>query len=566
MKISNFILAFLVAVVGLGTILPLFNQGFFDFHDRTQVVRVSEMSKSLESGMFPVRWVDGLGYGYGYPIFNFYGPLPYYIGGLFNLIGFDSLVSTKIMIGIGMLASGIAMFFLSNKFFGVYGGLLSASLYLYFPYHAVNLYVRGAISELFAYAFLPLIFLGLLNLLQVKKISEVIKKPNLLLLLPFGIFLTSTSHNLSILMALLMVFFAVIIGTFVATNKKTFVILASVMVLIGLILSSFYIIPAFLEMDYTNVRSQVGGAADYRDHFVCASQLWESQWGYGGSLPGCVDGLSFKLGKIHILALVISLGLLIMLNHKRKLDFTKKIVFIGLSLFIISIFMLLPLSKLVYQALPYLEYIQYPWRFLNFAGLFLSFVAGYTFYVIRKSSDLKQGLILIAAILLIILFNFHLFKPQNVNNYTTSFYSDEKYIKYTVSKISDEYMPKDFSKPDSLTEIPSERFSLIGTGFIRLLEDRVNRKTAFYNLEEDGRIHVNLAYFPSWKAFVNGKEKPIIKESDGISLNLEKGSGEVVFQFHSTWIQSLSNTISILAFLALIAVIMFSKLYGKKTS
>ena len=76
----------------------LFISGFFPIHDDTQVARVFGMGKALSDGVFPVRWIEDLGYGYGYPIFNFYAPLSYYFGGFLNILGFDALTSTKIMI------------------------------------------------------------------------------------------------------------------------------------------------------------------------------------------------------------------------------------------------------------------------------------------------------------------------------------------------------------------------------------------------------------------------------------------------------------------------------------
>ena len=71
------------------------------------------------------------------------------------------------------------------------------------------------------------------------------------------------------------------------------------MVLLGLGFSSFLVACGF-EMGYTNVSSQVGGGADFKDHFVCLSQFWNSLWGFGGSTKGCIDGLSFRLGKIYV--------------------------------------------------------------------------------------------------------------------------------------------------------------------------------------------------------------------------------------------------------------------------
>ena len=145
----------LVALFSFWVIRPLFNSGFFPIHDDTQVVRVSQMALALREGQFPVRWVKDLGYGYGYPIFNFYAPLAYYLGAFFNLSGFSALVATKVMIGLGSVLGGILMYFLASKFWGKLGGVIAALFYLYLPYKAVNIYVRGAVAELWALAFLP---------------------------------------------------------------------------------------------------------------------------------------------------------------------------------------------------------------------------------------------------------------------------------------------------------------------------------------------------------------------------------------------------------------------------
>ena len=122
-----------VVLFSLFSILPFLSQGFFPMHDDTQVVRVYEMGKSLKDGMFPVRWVTDLGYGYGYPIFNFYAPLAYYVGGFFNVLGIDALVSTKAMMVLGIVFSGIFMYFLAREFWGEAGGIISGLFYLYAP-------------------------------------------------------------------------------------------------------------------------------------------------------------------------------------------------------------------------------------------------------------------------------------------------------------------------------------------------------------------------------------------------------------------------------------------------
>ena len=153
-----------ILTLSLLAIQPFFHKEFFPIHDATQVARVFEMHQSLQGLMFPVRWVQDLGYGYGYPIFSFYAPLAYYLGAFFMFLGFSALLATKIMIALGVVLAGVTMYFFSKELFGEKAGVLSGVLYVFAPYHALNIYVRGAIGEVWAYAFIPLAFLGFLQI------------------------------------------------------------------------------------------------------------------------------------------------------------------------------------------------------------------------------------------------------------------------------------------------------------------------------------------------------------------------------------------------------------------
>ena len=82
-KIKKLIPFVLVIILSYWTVKPLFISGYFPMHDDTQPARVFAMSQELKRGVFPVRLVDYLGYGFGYPLFNFYAPLPYYLGSFF---------------------------------------------------------------------------------------------------------------------------------------------------------------------------------------------------------------------------------------------------------------------------------------------------------------------------------------------------------------------------------------------------------------------------------------------------------------------------------------------------
>src|SRR5258708_2311062 len=128
--------AFLIIVLSFWSIKPFLGSGFFTMHDDTQVARVFEMGKALHDGMFPVRWVADLGYNYGYPLFNFYAPLAYYLGGMITFLSVDALAATKLMMVLGILLAGLGMYFFAREFWGETGGVVTGMLYLYAPYHA----------------------------------------------------------------------------------------------------------------------------------------------------------------------------------------------------------------------------------------------------------------------------------------------------------------------------------------------------------------------------------------------------------------------------------------------
>jgi len=100
------------------------------------------MPKSLHDGMFPVRWVTDLGYHYGYPIFNFYAPFAYYVGGFLNLIGIDALNATKIDDGIRSCFFSVFMYLFAKEFWGKVVVCFSCFIYLMLHIMLLILYQR----------------------------------------------------------------------------------------------------------------------------------------------------------------------------------------------------------------------------------------------------------------------------------------------------------------------------------------------------------------------------------------------------------------------------------------
>ncbi len=552
----------LLLILSYFSISALLKIGYFTMHDDTQIARVYEMKNSLQDGMFPVRWVENLGFGYGYPIFNFYAPLPYYLGGFINILGVDSISSTKLMFGIGTLLSGISMFFFLRKFFNPLASIVGGIVYLYFPYHAVNIYIRAAVGEYFAYAFLPLVFLSLYSFYELFKKKKNFPIGNIFLF-SFSVFLVTVSHNLSAFMMILMTFVFTVISIFSVKYKRNFLISIIAGLVLGIGLSAFYFLPAVLESGYTNVSSQVGGGADYKNHFVCVSQYWNSMWGFGGSVPGCIDGLSFKLGKQNIVLFTLSLILMAYIFiRKKKL---KNIALINFILFFAAFFLTLSYSKIIWDTVPFMSYLQYPWRFINFIALFLTFSIAYFLFKSGKIFGQTVMVMLGALIILVtIIFNAKLFNPQFITNNPESYYTDSRHINFDVSRLSSEYMPKDFIKPQSEDELP-EVFLSSSEVILASISKKTNKIIVEYKAFKDEEVHLNLAYFPAWHVFVNGEEVEIRKDIQGMNIVVPAGEGKIEVIYKETFVEKLGNIITICSFITIIAGIMYS-LYKQKRS
>src|SRR5258706_13935597 len=84
---SNFWPLVVVILFGLFAAKGLIGSGYFNIHDDLQMMRQLEMEKCFLSLQIPCRWGPDMGYGFGFPLFNFYPPLPYFFGEIFRLFG-----------------------------------------------------------------------------------------------------------------------------------------------------------------------------------------------------------------------------------------------------------------------------------------------------------------------------------------------------------------------------------------------------------------------------------------------------------------------------------------------
>ncbi len=533
---GNFILGTLLLYIVFLTVKPLLRSGYYPMHDDQQVIRLFEMDKCVRDLQIPCRWVPDMGYGYGYPQFNYYAPLPYYFMEIFHLTGLSLLDSIKFYLVLMTLLSVWSMYRLSAKFWeSEFGGILSALFYALLPYRAVNLYVRGALGEYTAQAITPLILLYSLLLIKEKKKTGI-------LYFSLSLAVLWLSHTISAMT------FLPFLGIWLAfylfygrRNEAVSITKKIIFALFGsLVLSAFFLLPAFFEKGLVHTETLTANYFDFRAHFLGFRQiLFSNSWGYGSSLPGSDDRIMLGIGLWFWIAGLVSMILAVIIKKKRL-----EILLINL-LGWMALFFTHSKSEILWNSFPLMKYIQFPWRFNLFAGIFFCLAAGYTGSVVVGRN--VKAVLTVVFMILLLLFYGRSFRPDKWLDITDNdkLSGREWTLAQTVS-IND-YLPvhSNLSPANQAQGIP------------KTLEGNVN----YINIEQgtywqrwnvvadgDALVQAQIFYFPDWKVYVDKVDQPYsYKDYDGlITFNLSKGLHEVILKLMDTPVRIFGNLITLL--------------------
>lgn len=563
----------IVFTLCIPAISPLFHNGFFTMHDDQQIIRLAEMDRALAGGQFPVRWVQNLGFGYGYPLFIFYPPLVYYLGEVFHLLFQISFIaSIKLVFAVAFIGSALTMFYWVRYHFGKLSAVTASIFYTYVPYKAVDAYVRGALAELFSFVWLPLVLLSIDHIVENRN-----KKYLWMIVLSVSYAALIITHTLIVLPFTLLLPFYVIARLIIIYHKTPKEILTPIIKLItsfiiSVLLSAFFWLPSLAEKSLTIVDDiLLTEKYTYSQHYVYPEQLWNSIWGYAGSTEGKLDGVSFKIGKLHV-ALSVLVFLLSVLLIFRKSKYKKEIYISLLASFLllISAFFTTGFSSWIWDNFQPLQYLQFPWRFLTFTALFSSFLAGSFIWFVRQKSNIFIAFCTsITLFVLLLLPNTKYFKPEKYLDVTDNYYTSEEFTKWHISKTSFEFVPKGVATrigTHGVTELAIDRDHVATTLFqspasssamVKVKTDHPDLKKFSVNSPEKFDLTINSYNFPGWTAYLDGQKTEINDDNSLklITVTIPEGDHELLVKFENTLVRNISNLLSALGFFVITSLL-----------
>ncbi len=522
------------------------------------VYRLVQLDHLISNGILFSRWAPDLAFGYGAPLFNYYAPLVYYLAEIPRLLGIEPARALTLTLAATLVVGALGMWGWAREWLGTRAGLVSAMAYVAAPYTAFNVLHRGAFAESLALGLAPLAFW----MLHRRMTTRALRYGAAFTVCYAALLL---SHNISALvftplLALYPLFARVALGR--AENAppmpRAIIAQAWLMLGLGLGLTAFFWLPAFVERDLVQIeKTFLPAVFDYRFNFIQIAELFAPPTPVESGLVSSPVSRSLGLA-------ALALGVLGVADvwMKRITAQHKQLVVVALAGLALSALMTLEVSRPIWDAVPLLRFIQFPWRFLGLAGLFAALLAGAGFVVLDAALQRvarARSVVLPATLVALAVYGFAWqfppYHPPTLSATRADIATFER--QWSAPALSaGEYLPVTVQEwPPDNALAPFDPAALPAGA--RIQQAACSALICDLTLEVADPLTVpfNIFNFPGWQATLNGQAHPLVTRAPHglIGVVLPAGRQHLRLLFGSRPVRDLAVALSACA--ALVAVV-----------
>jgi len=335
------------AITGAGIVLTLpvliLGVPFFSDDGVTHATWYAHFSDQLFSGDLYPRWLMNMNAGLGSPVFFYYPPIPFFLTSLLRPF-FPNDPQGWHQVGVScsmaLIASGIAAYFWLKNISNDFCALVAAVLYMAMPYHLAEIYVRGSLSELWAFVWIPLILFFTNKVVDGRQLACV------------GL---AVSYALLVMTHLptTLIFSVVPIGYALFTANEGLRIKAATLTLVSMIigigLSAVYLLPALVTQQNVLINRMATGYFNYNNWFLFSKwSMWRD------------DKLTYLLLVVDMIGIA---GCSFFISKNRLSQRQRTLSRFWFAAAGASVLMMTELSKPIWWIISPLQRIQFPWRF-----------------------------------------------------------------------------------------------------------------------------------------------------------------------------------------------------------
>jgi len=336
-----------IAAAAFAVEIPFFFLGMPSGHDfEFHLYGWLDVLAQWKQGIVYPRWAALAQFAYGEPRFIFYPPASWTLGAALSTIFPWTLVSS-IYIWLALVAAGTAMFFLARQWLDRRDATFAAVFYAVNPYHLMIVYWRSAFAELLASSLLPLL---LLLVLRTDEKGRRVTVPLALVLASAWLVNAPAAVMIHYSLASLIVV--------IAWQRRSLRVLltGAIAVLLGAALAAFYLLPAIYEQKWVTIAEAVGTGLRPVDNFLFAYSTDPDHVAFNRVAS------SVATGEI-ILTIAAVWAARRWRSRNRELWYSLAVWAAACAL------LMLPITGFLWNILPKLRFIQFPWRWLLCLGV-----------------------------------------------------------------------------------------------------------------------------------------------------------------------------------------------------
>jgi hypothetical protein len=526
--------------------LPTVGDGLNHFH------RFAQLDWHIRHGDLYPRWFVNLHYGFGAPVLNFYAPLSYYIPLIFRL--FNLPLPTCLLLGY-VLAFAVAIFgtyyWARDQFDSPIAGLAASAAFGLTPYLYLNVLHRGAYPELWGLALAPWLLWSAhrlaLDPTPRSRLSFVVIQSALII-----------THTLSALIfAPIALFYLLALSLSVGNRHSALRVLGfwSLGFGISLALTAFFTLPVIVESgDIQLFRTFLPGDLDYRNNFLTLSTLLSPPVNFDPRLVFNLMPASLPWPQLALACIALLTSLRVQEHRPAILGFW----ILGFGVCFLTLFASAPL----WNILPLARFIQFPWRLVGPASLFLAALAGLGLarLALRHFGVWGLGFGVFSFFLFSLSWTYHARFTSLPASITPA---DAVNYEITTGRLgatsTGEYLPRWVERlPDpnavnfTETDLPSRLAPLpINVSFV-VSRLTLHGEDIAYNSSTPFTAAFNRFYFPGWTATLDDQPAEIAPLNGLIAVAAPAGQHTLRIELRLTAPQLIGTLISFIALILLV--------------
>jgi len=558
--------ALLVLALSVFAWAPLVGPAYFlNAHDAPHsIFFLNQFDQALRDGVLYPRWGVDFALGYGYPLFNIYSTLAFYVAEAFHIVGASLTGAIKLSYIAAFMLSGLTIYAFGKRVFGAQAGVVSAVVYMYAPYRLLDIYVRSAFAEFCALSFLPLVLLLFYDLAQRPSARSIA----LASLAYAALFLThaATAFIFSMLLA---PYVAFLVCSRLKTGWVASLRLAGLSAACGLFalaLASIFLLPMIAEKGFIVEGQWTQGSFGYAKHFVYPSQLLSPYWGYGYAGEGLNDEISLQLGMaattLSIIGAVYSLS--------RQVSGRSHVAFF-LVASIVVVAAMMPAAACLWEILPLAAFVQFPWRLLALVAFTMSVLSGAAVHGVLEDRpdtgrrlDARVGVLGLVVVLVSYAYTLPQYtEPSSRSEQSVAIIDFEAF--YPPDRVGMTVWAQEQPQDTPLVEQylagkPLIKAIPLSEGVqVEMVRHGAASEEVLVNSLGDAEVQFLTYYFPGWRGYVDGREVEIYPTGPYglITMKVPAGEHRVSIRFGGTPVRLLGALVTVVSLLLAVAILIW---------